>query len=301
MQLTSVDRLEKNIEAIFKILHEIEELPSDKKPQIIFFPENTLYLRVREGESIHAFNLQEPVFDRLAQYCKKNNCAIHLTTAMRKTADHSGHDPKQGLEHESKQGPTKSLIADLAAEKISNASVLILPDESKKIIYEKIHLFDIELIGEKPIRESDVFAYGQKPTIFEYAGFRFGSSICFDVRFSELYKFYAVHEVDAILVPAAFLVKTGQAHWETLLRARAIENQCYVLAPAQTGKHVSSSDRQIDREVSRETYGHTMVISPWGEVLELKKSDTGFILCELDKEAIAKVRRQIPMKSHRRL
>lgn len=285
VQLTSVDRLEKNIESIFQILDQIEKLPVEQKPQIIFFPENTLFMRVKEGDSVRAFTLQEPVFEQLAQYCKKNDCAIHLTTAMRSQQASGG----------------SAEINNLTSEKISNASVLILPDGAKKIVYEKIHLFDIELTGQKPIRESDVFIYGDKPSTFEYAGFRFGSSICYDVRFSELYRDYAKQDVDAILVPAAFLVKTGQAHWETLLRARAIESQCYVLAPAQTGKHISSSDRQGDAEVSRDTYGHSMAIDPWGEIVALKQDGVGFILCELDKEKIAQVRRQIPMKNHRRL
>ena len=286
MQLTSVDRLEKNIDSIFLILDSIAKLPPDQKPQIIFFPENTLFMRVKEGDTVRSFKLQEPVFDQLSDYCKKNNCAIHLTTAMRTGSLSMSHIAASDLS---------------VTEKISNASVLILPDGIKKIVYEKIHLFDIELMGQKPIRESDVFIYGETPAVFEYAGFRFGSSICYDVRFSELYRHYAKQEVDAILVPAAFLVKTGQAHWETLLRARAIESQCYVLAPAQTGTHISSSDRQGDGEVSRDTYGHSMAIDPWGEIVALKQDGVGFILCDLEKEKIAQVRRQIPMKNHRRL
>ncbi len=174
--------------------------------------------------------------------------------------------------------------------------MLISPFAEPRIVYKKIHLFDITLEGQKPIRESDVFTNGEMSTVFEIDGIKFGSSICYDIRFAELYNLYAKQEVDVILIPAAFLVKTGKAHWDVLLRARAIENQSYVLAPAQTGKHQSTSSEQ-----SRETYGHTTAVGPWGDVIECLSDGMDILFVNIDPENCRAVRRQIPMNSHRRL
>ncbi len=107
---------------------------------------------------------------------------------------------------------------------------------------------------------------------------------------------YAKAEVDLILVPAAFLVKTGQAHWEVLLRARAIESQCYVIAAAQSGTHRSSTS-----ELWRETYGHSMIIDPWGEIKEVRTDGVGILFADINRGLIEEVRKQIPMRSHRRI
>ena len=122
------------------------------------------------------------------------------------------------------------------------------------------------------------------------------SSICYDIRFAELYSVYAKAEVDIILVPAAFLVKTGQAHWEVLLRARAIESQCYVIASAQAGTHHSQAGI-----LSRETFGHSMIVDPWGDVKAFKTTEVGVVFAELSQDLIRNVRKQIPMKNHRRI
>lgn len=129
--------------------------------------------------------------------------------------------------------------------------------------YQKIHLFDIKLEGQEAFRESDEFANGTLPAIIDVKGFKIGLSICDDVRFSELYHQYHRHQVDVITVPSAFLVTTGLAHWHTLLRGRAIEGQCYVVAPAQTGVHTSAHGKAGQRE----TFGHSLAVNPWGEIL----------------------------------
>jgi predicted amidohydrolase len=159
-----------------------------------------------------------------------------------------------------------------------------------------MHLFDIQLEGQKAIRESDAFRHGQKPSVLEVDGWRIGETICYDVRFAELFSQYARKEVDVILVPAAFLVKTGEAHWHILLRARAIESQAYVIASAQGGTH-----KGIKGGV-RETFGHSLVIDPWGGIqAEVTNNGPGFSISILSRERIMKVRGQIPMKDHRRL
>jgi nitrilase len=128
----------------------------------------------------------------------------------------------------------------------------------------------------------------------ELKGWKIGLSICYDLRFSELFLTYAKQAVDLILVPSAFLVPTGRAHWHVLLRARAIEAQAYVLAAAQGGKHISG-------KAQRETFGHTLAVGPWGEVISELEEAPGHIIIELRPESITKVREQIPMDGHRRL
>lgn len=262
-QINSSDSIQENKEQIIKFLNNAQL----EKPEIIFFPENSLFFRIKADEKIKAIAIDDPAFRELEQVSKKTGISIHLTTAILE----DGH--------------------------VFNASVLIDKQKGTTVVYKKIHLFDIELIGQQPIKESDVFIGGDSPSIVEIAGYRFGSSICYDIRFAELYSVYAKAEVDAIVVPAAFLVKTGQAHWEALLRARAIESQCYVLAAAQVGEHISTRNKNERRE----TYGHSMIIDPWGRVLQQNKTTTGVLFGELDRNIIKSVRSQIPMKLHRRI
>jgi nitrilase len=124
---------------------------------------------------------------------------------------------------------------------------------------------------------------------FDAGGLRVGLSICYDLRFPELYRSLMDPPCDLIAVPAAFTRPTGQAHWEVLLRARAIENQCYVIAPAQGGVHQSG----------RRTHGHSLIVDPWGEVVAQRDEGEGVVIAELDRERIAAVRRQLPALEHR--
>ncbi len=263
-QMTSVDDLQKNLQSISA---DIEKAGKHGSVDLICFPENCLYMRVKEGEEIHFLNLQENFWKSLQDLALKYKISIHL-----------GSVP---------------LLID---SKPFNSAVLIGADGALKTTYQKMHLFDIQLENQKPIRESDVFRAGHGPVMFDLKGWKIGQSVCYDLRFSELFRFYAEHEVDLILVPSAFLVKTGEAHWHTLLRARAIECQAYVVASAQTGLHES----QRSPGLSRSTYGHALAISPWGEVLVDMKHAAGLEFVTFDKSKIESVRRQIPMKSHRR-
>lgn len=263
-QLNSTDDLEINLETILKFIHEAAELTV--KPRLIVFPENSLYFRVNTSDLPKTAD-DAKVWSQLRSKARDFKINIHLTTAL---ADTDG--------------------------KIYNGSVLIREDGTLNIIYRKVHLFDIALTGQKAIKESDVFAGGSTPTTFSIDDVKFGNSVCYDVRFSELYAAYAKQDVDVILVPAAFLVKTGEAHWDVLLRARAIESQCYVLAPAQAGTHKSSTS-----DNRRETYGNTVAIGPWGEIIDRKVNGVGLMYVDINKHAIETVRQQIPMKSHRRL
>ena len=157
-------------------------------------------------------------------------------------------------------------------------------------IYDKIHLFDVDVGGEQ-YRESAVVQPGDRPVAVQLGGFNIGLSICYDLRFPELYRHYAAHGCDIITVVAAFTETTGRAHWQPLLMARAIENQSYLLASAQTGMH---ADR-------RHTWGHSMIIDPWGEIIAELPTGEGVISASLTIEKLCSVRRSLPALQHRRL
>lgn len=271
-QMTSIDDVDANVMQIEALLEDIFE--SDKqlknqteKPRLICFPENCLYFRIIEGEKIEGFSLAHPALKRMAELAQEYKTHLHLGSIPLYVDGH-----------------------------LYNSSVLVTPDGDLLPTYQKMHLFDIQLEGQKAIRESDVFRHGQQPHVLNIDGWKVGEAICYDLRFAELFSRYARQEVDAILLPSAFLVKTGEAHWEVLLRARAIESQSYLIASAQGGSH------QGGRAGMRETYGHTMVVDPWGAVAgQVEKRAPGYTIVKLSRERIESVRKQIPMKFHRRL
>lgn len=162
------------------------------------------------------------------------------------------------------------------------------------VLYDKIHLFDCDL-PDRSYHESARIQPGKQPCLVDLEGWRLGLSICYDLRFPELYRHYAAHGAQLLTIPSAFTVPTGQAHWELLLRARAIENQAYVLAAAQFGRHPGG----------RETYGHSLIVDPWGLILARahnRQPDSGeLVVAEIDLARVAGVRRQLPALSHRRL
>ncbi|MCO4761291.1 MAG: carbon-nitrogen hydrolase family protein [Myxococcales bacterium] len=172
-----------------------------------------------------------------------------------------------------------------------NTSVVI--DRTGQIVttYDKIHLFDIDVPGQVTFKESDDIIPGTQPVIADIEGMRLGLSICYDLRFPELYRKLAEAGAEVITVPAAFTAQTGKAHWEVLLRARAIENQCYVLAPDQWGIHGGK----------RHSHGDSMIIDPWGQVIARVSDGVGFACAWLDPDRLDSVRRNLPCADHRRL
>lgn len=169
--------------------------------------------------------------------------------------------------------------------KIANRSMLFAPDGSLAAQYDKIHLFEAALSKSESYREADSYAAGETPVTGQAGELSLGLSICYDLRFPALYGQYAKAEVDMITAPAAFTVATGKAHWETLLRARAIETGAYVIAPAQGGHH----------EDGRKTWGRSMIIGPWGEVAaKLDHDAPGFICAEIDRAKVEQARARIP-------
>lgn len=178
-------------------------------------------------------------------------------------------------------------------QRVLNSCCVFAPDGTLAARYDKIHLFRFEREsagGRESYDEGRAIHAGATPTACDAAGLRLGLSVCYDLRFPELYRALMTPPCDLLSVPAAFTYTTGQAHWELLLRARAVENQCYVMAPAQGGRHQNG----------RRTWGHSMIVDPWGEVLAVRDEGEGVVIAELDTARIAEVRAQLPALTHRR-
>jgi len=181
-------------------------------------------------------------------------------------------------------------IASGDPEHVYNANLVFAPDGRLAARYDKLHLFRFA-DGREDFDERRVLRAGAAPVAFDAGPLRVGLSICYDLRFPELYRALTRTPCDLLAVPSAFTATTGRAHWELLLRARAIENQAYVIAPAQGGTH----------ESGRRTWGHSMIVGPWGEVLGVRDEGEGVVLATLDPARIGAVREQLPALQHRRL
>ena len=177
------------------------------------------------------------------------------------------------------------------SEKAYNTSLLFDPAGKVVASYRKIHLFDVELANGVSLRESETRAHGETVAVVKTELCSMGLSVCYDLRFPELYRGLASWGADLIFVPSAFTAYTGEAHWETLLRARAIENQAYIIAPDQFGKSAKSF----------ETHGHSMIVDPWGKVIAELPDGPGIITAEIDLDYLANVRAELPALQHRRL
>ena len=174
--------------------------------------------------------------------------------------------------------------------RVRNSSLVFAPDGSLAARYDKMHLFAFDN-GRERFDEGRVLEAGSEAVALQAGPWRVGLSVCYDLRFPELYRALMQPPCDLLCVPSAFTYTTGQAHWELLLRARAVENQCVVLAPAQGGLH----------ENGRRTWGHSMIVDPWGEVLALQAEGEGVVLAEVDAVRRDEVRTQLPALRHRRL
>jgi len=184
-----------------------------------------------------------------------------------------------------------SLAVALPDGRFANRSVLFRPDGEIAATYDKIHLFDATLPGLKQYRESETYSGGDTAVVTEAAGIKLGLTICYDVRFPALHRTLAQAGAELIAVPAAFTVPTGEAHWEVLLRARAIETGCFVIAAAQAGEHQNG----------RSTYGHSMIIDPWGKILgQLGGDGEGVLVAEIDLKAVAEARGRVPALANAR-
>lgn len=203
-------------------------------------------------------------------------------------------------------GPLQAMLANLAAKHgvwLVGGSIPLLGSDSERALnstlvfdpqgqcvahYDKMHLFGFKA-GAESYDESQSIQPGDKPVAFDTSFARVGLSICYDLRFPEYFR--SLGAVDLLVLPAAFTATTGEAHWEILLRARAIENQCYVIASAQGGRH----------ETGRKTWGHSMIIDPWGEVLDVLPSGEGWVIADFNRQRLETVRHRLPALKHRRI
>jgi nitrilase len=182
-------------------------------------------------------------------------------------------------------------IAGEGSNKV-RASCLIYNDLGERVArYDKMHLFDVNVPGtEEVYRESDSIEAGAEPLVIDTPFGKLGIAICYDLRFPEFFRVMGKQGVQILVIPSAFTAETGAAHWELLLRARAVENLCYVIAPNQGGFHLNG----------RKTFGHSMIIDPWGVVLDCYKTGNGFVSADIDLERLAKIRSAFPVLHHRR-
>jgi predicted amidohydrolase len=183
-----------------------------------------------------------------------------------------------------------SLAIKVSDSKTANRSFLIAPDGAIAARYDKIHLYDVDLANGERYRESNTVAGGDRAVTADVPFGRIGLTVCYDLRFPHLYRALAHQGAFLLTVPAAFTEMTGKAHWHVLLRARAIENGAFVLAPAQCGSHPNG----------RRTFGHSLIVSPWGEILAEAEDEPGIILADIDPARSAAARAQIPSLCHDR-
>ena len=183
-----------------------------------------------------------------------------------------------------------SMGIKLPTGQIANRSYLINPDGKIAARYDKIHMFDVDLGNGDVYRESESYAAGSSAVLADLPWGGLGMTICYDLRFPALHRALAQGGAKFIAVPAAFTRTTGEAHWHTLLRARAIEAQCFVFAAAQAGRH----------ENGRETFGHSLIISPWGQVLAEGGSEPGIVIADIDVSILDTVRQRLPSLTHDR-
>ena len=234
--------------------------------QLVVLPECFSFLGQREGDKL-------PIAEAL-------DGRGPVMTALRELATKHGVWMMGGGTPELVRGDNKRTY---------NTAVTIDPRGEMMARYRKIHLFDVEIPGGAVLRESDATAPGDELVVVDVAGVPVGVSICYDVRFPELYR-QLVKDMGAevLVVPAAFTAHTGAAHWHLLLRARAIENQAWVVAPAQWGRH----------NEKRESYGHTLIVDPWGTIAGERAEGDGVVVVTLDGAAVDKRRTQMPCLRH---
>ncbi len=231
--------------------------------RLVALPEVWTYLGPDEGSLDAAEPIPGPTTDLLAERARRHGIFIHAGSIAERV-------------------PGEPLVR--------NTTVVMDPDGEIIARYSKIHLFDVVLDGVATYRESATVTPGDEVVTFDIDGFPIGLAICYDLRFPELFRILAIHGAEAIILPAAFTMTTGKDHWETLLRARAIENGLYMVAPAQFGMHAPD----------KWCYGRSLVIDPWGTVLATAPDGEGIIVADLDRARVAAVRRQIPALANRR-
>ena len=259
VQMTSVPDLEKNLAKAEDLI----DLAVRRGSELITLPENFAFL----GDEMAKITQAEAICRASEDFLKKMAQRYQITLLG------------GGYPVPAKEG------------KVFNTALLVSPDGQELSRYEKAHLFDVNLPDGNTYRESNTVLSGKSlPEVYPSKELgMIGLSVCYDVRFPELYRHLSQMGAEVLIVPAAFTDFTGKDHWQILLQARAIENTCYVIAPAQTGFHNSR----------RQSHGHAIIIDPWGTVLADAGSEQGVAIAEIDPSRLAQVRQQMPSLSHR--
>ncbi len=234
--------------------------------QLVATPENTNFLGPHGAKVERAEPVEGPTIGRFAELARKHQ--LHVLV---------------GSFNERSDEPDRCF----------NTSVLLGPDGDVLGTYRKIHLFDVDVSPEVRFLESTTCKPGDTPVVVDTALGRIGLTICYDLRFAELYRRLVEMGAEIVTIPSAFTDTTGKAHWHTLVRARAIEAQCYVIAPGQHGKH--------DDQGLRDSYGHSLIVDPWGLATAEASDGPNLAIAEIDLERVRRIRQQIPITQHRRL
>ncbi len=259
VQMNSQSDKEQNLATAERLIDEA----AAKGARLVGLPEYVSYLGPKELHEENAEPIPGPTTERFAAKARQHGIYL-LGGSILERSDSPG--------------------------KYYNTSTFFSPDGTLQAIYRKIHLFDIDITGNVSANESATILPGDRAVTVEMDGHRLGLSICYDIRFPELYRMLALDGAEVLFVPAAFTLYTGKDHWHTLLRARAIENQCYVLAPAQIGPHNPNA----------QCYGHALVADPWGTVIADAPNHEAVVIADIDFDYLQKVRAQVPSLANRR-
>lgn len=257
VQMRSTDDRVRNLDAAEAYADEA----AGRGAEVIAFPENVADLRAEGSAGSPGEPLDGPTARRFAMMASRHRVFVLAGTIALRNA---------------------------RGRKRSNASILFAPDGTVSAIYRKMHLFDAAIPGRAEFRESRTVAAGDKTVVATTPLGKLGLSVCYDLRFPELFRHLAIAGAEVLFVPSAFTAYTGRSHWTVLLRARAIENLAYVVAPAQWGRH----------HAGRRSYGHTCVIDPWGRVVAERARGTGVVLARIDLARVARLRRELPVLRH---
>jgi deaminated glutathione amidase len=260
VQMTSTSDVERNLATAERLVAEAAR----RGAAFVGLPENFAYLRSEGEKVVEAQALDGPWVLRMADLARRLRVTLLL-----------------GSLPERVEGDTR----------VRNTSVLLGPNGQTLAVYRKIHLFDIDLPGMEHLKESRSVVPGEEVVVAPAPFGPLGLTICYDLRFPELYRELVRRGARVLAVPSAFTERTGKAHWEVLLRARAIENLAYVVAPAQVGTHAPG----------RASHGHALVVDPWGDVLAQVADGEGVAVAELDFARQDRLRRELPALSHGRL
>lgn len=262
IQMVSGPKVQDNLREAEKLINQA----CAKGARLILLPENFALIGKHDSDILaHMEKIGEgQIQDFLERIAKQNNAVIIAGSVPISTNDSNKIRP----------------------------ALLVYNENGERIArYDKIHLFDVHIPeSEEKYLESSTFEPGDEICVVDTSFGRLGLSICYDLRFPELYRLLGEQDAEILLVPAAFTAVTGEVHWHTLLKARAIENQCYVIAAAQGGVHING----------RETYGHSMIIEPWGSILDELDTGAGYVISDIDLDKLKNLRKRFPVLSHRK-